>query len=267
MWEQLRVLVGCECSGRVRDAFAGQGWEAWSADLLPSESPVYYQVTGTATDGYETAFNPELNRNAKHYQGDVRDLFNWNHPLNENRSRTERQSSMYNPAPPLWDLFIGHPPCDHLSYAGARWFAAKQADGRQQAGAEFFTEMLNAPSPLVAVENPHSIMQKLCRPPDQVVQPWWFGDPFTKGIHLWLKGLPELSADCLVVPWGRVATGGGSWRTDRAAGKKAMSAYEDSEGRVNRAKVRSRTFPGLARAMAAQWGRFAEEYYHELGRY
>lgn len=268
---QLRVLVACECSGRVRDAFAAQGWEAWSADILPSETPVYYQVTGTPTDGYETQYNPELNRNARHYQGDVRDLFNWNHPLNEDRAEAEHRYDLFRPAPRLWDLIIAHPPCDHLSYAGAVWFKQKQADGRQAAGAAFFMEMVNSPSDLIAVENPHSIMQKLYQPPTQVVQPWWFGDPFAKGIHLWLKGLPELTATHELNDYGdpvqRAATGGGSWRTDIAHRRTMMNAYEDSEGRVNRAKVRSRTFPGLARAMASQWGNFAERYYREQGRY
>ena len=99
--------------------------------------------------------------------------------------------------------------------------------------------------------------------PKQVVQPFHFGDPFIKGIHLWLKGLPPLWHDNEVVPTGRIATGGGSWRTDKALLRQAMSAHEDSEGRKNRARVRSRTMPGLARAMAEQWTPFAEEYYRE----
>jgi hypothetical protein len=255
----LRVLVGCECSGRVRDAFDKLGWEAWSADLLPSESkpvrtcypePGRWHHYGSGGHGF-------------HYQGDVRDLFNWNHPVNDNRSQEQRFSPIQEHIP-LWDLFIGHPPCDHLSYAGARWFKVKQADGRQQAGADFFMEMVNAPSPMVAVENPHSIMQKLYRPPAQVVQPWMFGDPYVKGIHLWLKGLPRLIPVCREDDFPqlfRTATGGGSWRTDTAAGRNLMSAHEDSEGRRNRAKVRSRTFPGLAEAMAAQWGAYARGYY------
>ena len=236
---QLRVLVGCECSGRVRDAFAARGWEAWSADLLPSESaPHAWPNEDWEHDGL-----------AFHYQGDVRDLFDQH-----------------------WDLFIAHPPCTDLSYAGAVWFKLKDArrggDGRMQEAAAFFMEMLDAPSPFIAVENPHSIIQEpqWAGPPTQSVQPWWFGDPYEKRIDLWLKGLPKLMIDNPVQCLGRVATGGGSWRTDKAAGKRAMSTYEDSEKRVNRAKVRSRTLPGLARAMAAQWGTFAEEHYHAAER-
>src|ERR1700733_14355772 len=134
----LRVLVACEMSGRVRRAFQDRGWDAWSADILPSEEPDY--------------------GNRQHYEGDCRDLFSWLHPVNQERAR----DVLHAPADvsyPLWDLIICHPPCDHLSYAGARWFKQKQADGRQAQAATFFMEMVNAPSPLVAVENPHSIMQ------------------------------------------------------------------------------------------------------------
>ncbi len=240
----LRVLVACEMSGRVRDQFARRGWEAWSADLLESESVNW----GWQAEGREGSAN--------HYQGDVRDLFSYAHPVNQDvfewRVLCREDGHLY-----PWDLIIAHPPCDHLSYAGARWFKAKQADGRQQKAADFFMDMIAAPSPLVCVENPHSIMQRLFEPANQVVQPWMFGDPKRKQIHLWLKGLPELYADCPVKPTGRVTTGGGSWRTDK--GKSASD--EDSEGRARRAIVRSRTSEGLARAMAAQWAPFAEEYY------
>lgn len=268
---RLRVLIGCEMSGRVRDAFAARGWEAVSADLLASET--------NATTYFP---NGDIGRSGAlgyHYQDDVRDLFTITHPLNARRGYEILHRHM-GTAPggplPLWDLAILHPPCDHISYAGARWFKQKRIipPGRlkspQQEAIGFFMEMVNAPSPLVAVENPHCIMQKpvadgYAGPPTQIVQPWFFGDPYLKGIHLWLKGLPPLAADHAMEDYPelfRVATGGGSWRTDIAAGRKAMSRLEDSEGRVNRAKVRSRTMPGLARAMAEQWGTFAEDYYY-----
>jgi hypothetical protein len=250
-----RALVGCECSGRVRHALALRGWEVWSADYLPSEiKPVrtYYPDSdkwhhfGNSGQGF-------------HYQGDVRDLFSWDHPVNAKRA-SERTWNliMREPRTALWDLFIGHPPCDHLSLAGARWWAQKRADGRQDEAADFFMEMMGAPATYVAVENPIGDMKRRYRAPDQTIEPWWFGDPYAKKTCLWLKGLPLLVPDNEVVPAGRVTTGGGSWRQDKAAGRAAMSAYEDSEGRANRAKVRSRTFPGVARAMADQWGKFAE---------
>ena len=213
----MRVLVACEYSGRVRDAFIARGHDAISCDLLPSDTP------------------------GPHYQGDVIDLF-------------DRQ----------WDMVIAFPPCTDLSLAGARFWKAKQADGRQQAAARFFMDMVNAPAKRVAVENPRGIMTKLYRPPDQVVEPWWFGDPFRKKTCLWLRGLPLLEADHTLDDYPeltRAASGGGSWRTDKGlttavsggTGTNRTSWYEDSEGRKNRAKVRSRTFPGVARAMADQW--------------
>jgi hypothetical protein len=240
----LRVLVGCEMSGRVRDEFAKRGWEAWSADLLPSEN------LGSHPGECDLYLN---GGSARHYQGDVRDLFVKRHPVN--------YIHYLNHGRPFWHLMILHPPCDHLSYAGARWFKLKDSrrggDGRMQTAAAFFGEMLDAPSPLVAVENPHSIAQEFFGPPTQSVQPCYFGDPRRKRIDLWLKGLPPLVADNIVEPTGRVTTGGGSWRTDKG---KTISE-EDSEGRKMRAIVRSRTSTGLARAMAAQWGKFAEEHY------
>lgn len=210
----LRMLAACESSGRVRDAFAARGWDAWSCDLEPSETP------------------------GNHIQGDILRVFTWSR----------------------WDLIIAFPPCTDLSLAGARFWPQKRADGRQQAAADFFMHLwAYAPADHLAIENPRGDMTRRWRAPNQVVEPWWFGDPYAKKTCLWMTScLPLLKADNEVVPAGRVATGGGSWRTDSAAGRKAMSAYEDSEGRKNRARVRSRTFPGFARAMADQWGAHLE---------
>jgi len=114
-------------------------------------------------------------------------------------------------------------------------------------------------SPYWAVENPRGDMTRRYRKPDQEVEPFWFGDPFVKKTCLWRsETLPDLFPDNVVIPTGRITTGGGSWRTDKAAARSAMSAYEDSEGRVNRARVRSRTMLGFARALAAQWGAYIE---------
>lgn len=258
------MLVGCEMSGRVRDAFAARNWEAWSADLLPSESPVAFTQLPDAS-GYVRP-EDDLHSAASHYQGDVRDLFSWEHPVNFGRLKDAHEVDYGDPlAPPfslpLWDLFMGHPPCTHLSSAGARYWAEKRADGRQDAAAGFFMAMVHAPSPLTAVENPRGDMKRRYRPPDQEVEPFWFGDPLRKKTCLWLKGLPLLTADRLVEPEGRVATGGGSHRTDIAAGRGPSNGHEDSEGRARRHIVRSRTPAGFARAAADQWGKFAEEYY------
>ncbi len=261
-----RALVACEVTGEVRTAFAKlyPNWEIWSADILAPD-PDLGDIKPVRT------YYPDPNKwhhfgdcgYGFHYQGDVRDLFDPYHFANSKRLLYQQLNVVL----PLWDLIIAHPPCDHISYAGARWFKLKDArrggDGRMQAGADFFMEMLNAPSPLVAVENPHSIIQEeqWAGPSTQVVEPWFFGDPYSKAIHLWLKGLPWLMADMKVDPTHRVATGGGSHRTDKAAGKTGMNRYEDSKGRKNRARMRSKTLPGFARAMSEQWGEFMKVYY------
>lgn len=281
--KRLRVLLACECSGRVRDEFAKLGWEAVSCDMLSSETPAYW--TMKAED--QVAYADYTVKHTGHYQGDVRDLFSWGHPVNAGRrellgSLDDRDCGGCSRCEdlPLWDLIIAFPPCTDLSYAGTRWFKEKRADGRQEAAADLFMEMINAPSPLVAVENPRGVMFTRYRKPDQTVQPWMFGDPFKKNTCLWLKGLPPLVAEfsepevLATVTSGdmkgyrlhRVTTGGGSSRTDAGITNPAhdfngRAHYEDSEGRKNRAKVRSRTFPGLARAMATQWSTFAEQYY------
>lgn len=275
----LRVLLACECSGRVRDEFAKRNWEAWSADLLPSENPCAVTVLPS---GATMKAVPAIN--AGHYQGPVQDLFSWNHPVNAGRKNElgtlddrdcggcSRCDDM-----PLWDLIVAFPPCTRLSYAGNRWRKEWQENGEEDAGADLFMEMINAPSDHVAVENPRGVMFTRYRKPDQTIQPWWFGDPFKKNTCLWLKGLPELepeydepavlasvvSGDLKGYRLHRVTTGGGSSRTDAGVPRpehdfNGRQHYEDSEGRKNRAKVRSRTFPGIARAMAEQWGSYVE---------
>lgn len=183
----LRVLVACEYSGTVRDAFRARGHDALSCDLLPTEQP------------------------GPHYQGDVRDLLDY-----------------------PFDLLIAHPPCTHLSVSGARHFAAKRMDGRQHIAAAFFLRLARAPIPAIVVENPVCIMSSLWRRPDQVIQPWQFGHGETKATCLWLKGLPPL---------------------------KQTNIVEGRENRVHRMppsedrwKERSRTYAGIAAAMAEQWG-------------
>jgi hypothetical protein len=253
----LRALIGCEMSGRVRDAFARRGWEVWSADILPSESPDWETVGGGT---------------ARHYQGDVRDLFKWRHPVNRVR---ERQALFRSTGElPLWDFFAGFPPCDHLSLAGARYWAEKRMErydpatrlilpSLQDEAAGFFMDMIRAPAAHVAVENPRGDMTRRYRAPDQYVEPWWFGDPLKKKIGLWLNDLPQLTADIPVEPTGRVATGGGSHRTDIAAGRGKQNGNEDGEGRKKRKIVRSRTSTQVARAMADQWGPYLEDLYRD----
>lgn len=184
----MKVLVGCEYSGRVRQSFRDRGHDAWSCDLLPSED--------------DSPF---------HIQGDVLAL------LGDG-----------------WDLFIVHPPCTHLAVSGARHFPAKVADGRQQEALEFVRILLDAPIPRIALENPVSIISSRIRKPDQVIQPYMFGHNETKATCLWLKNLPKLAPTQIV-----------SGREPRI--------HKMSPG-PNRWRERSRTYPGIADAMAAQWG-------------
>ena len=181
----VKVLLACEFSGRVRDAFAKRGHDAWSADLLPSETP------------------------GNHYQGDVRDLLS-----ND------------------WDLLIAHPPCTHLAVSGARWFKEKQAE--QIDAILFFMQFAIANVKRICIENPVSIMSTKWRKPDQIIQPWQFGHGETKATCLWLKGLPLLKPTNIV--------------TGREAKVHRMPPS------LNRWKERSRTYQGVADAMAEQWG-------------
>ena len=181
----MKILVACEYSGRVRDAFLSLGHDALSCDLLPTD------VVGP------------------HYQGDIRDILNNG-----------------------WDLMIAHPPCTHLAVSGARWFKDKQVE--QAEALDFVRLLLDAPIPKIALENPISIISSRIRKPDQIIQPWWFGHGETKATCLWLKGLPKLVA------------------TNVVEGREArVHKMPPSE---NRWKERSRTYEGVAQAMAQQWG-------------
>jgi hypothetical protein len=257
------MLAGCECSGMVAREFARTGWEAYSCDILPGEQPdedfpsggTYRHIQGSILDDPEAGTVGPLSPD---------------HPVNWGR----KAAGMVLDGPVrLWDLGAFFPPCTHISQAGAVWWKHKDAtrggDGRMQEGAAFFMQMVNlgkAACSFSAVENPVGAMglpSQACyyRRPDQVVQPHMFGDPLIKATCLWLEGLPLLVADNPVEPAGRVASGGGSCRTDIAAGRgmKFVNGHEDAKGRVNRQRERNRTLPGFARAMASQWTAWIEE--------
>lgn len=195
----LKVLVGCEYSGTVRDAFSSLGHNATSCDLLPSETP------------------------GKHYQGEIRDI------LDDD-----------------WDLGIFFPPCTDLCVSGAKHFAAKRADGRQQASIEFFMLFANCKLPHFAIENPIGIMSRLWRKPDQIVQPFWFGEPHTKSTCLWIHNLPELKPTNMVEKGERHVTKSG----------RSLPKWYNLPPSEDRWKIRSTTFSGLANAMASQWSSF-----------
>lgn len=182
----MRVLVACEFSGVVRDAFLALGHDAWSCDLLPTE------VEGP------------------HFERDVLKVA-YGVP---------------------WDLMIAHPPCTYLARAGARWWAGRQ---REQGHALYFVrKLLESPIPRIALENPPGRIGTIIRPADQYIQPWQFGHGETKMTGLWLKGLPLLQPT-------RIVKG------------RAARVHREAPG-ADRWKRRSRTLPGIAAAMANQWG-------------
>jgi site-specific DNA-cytosine methylase len=188
----MRVLIACEYSATVRDAFRARDHDAWSCDLLPTEG------------------DPQW-----HIRDDL------SHVLCGSRW-------------PMWDLIIAHPPCTHLAVSGARHFAEKKADGRQDEALDFVRMILAANSEKIALENPISIISSQIRKPDQIIQPWQFGHGETKATCLWLKNLPKL------VP------------TDIVEGREAR--VHRMAPSPDRWKERSRTLPGIAAAMAEQWG-------------
>lgn len=145
-----------------------------------------------------------------------------------------------------WDMIIAFPPCTHLSYVGSRFFKEKIKDGRQQQGIDFFMLFANSKCKKVAIENPLGIMSTIWRKADQIIQPYQFGDSFQKRTCLWLKGLPLLKPTKLVSR-GKIHV--------FSNGKKIPVWFHNSRSlnKIDRIKIRSKTFPGIARAMAIQW--------------
>lgn len=189
----MRVLIACEFSGVVRDAFIKEGADAISCDLLPTERP------------------------GPHIQGDVLPFL--------------KQP---------WDLVIAHPPCTYLANSGVRWRVERQEWDEVKKAVEFFEACYQANSPRVAVENPvmHGYAKR--RKPDFTVQPWMFGDLESKRTCFWTRGLPDLVPEITEKP-----------------DKVEQSTWKLPPSK-NRKKLRSVTFPGIARAMAEQWGPNAE---------
>lgn len=193
----MRVLIGCEFSGRVRSAFRRAGVDAWSCDLLPAED-----------------------NNPYHIQGDLLNVLT-------------RE----------WDMLIAFPPCTHLAGSGARWFGNKQKE--QDDAVNFVAKLLSCGIAQIAVENPVGILSTRLRKPDQIIHPWQFGTPLEKRTCLWLKNLPKLEPTKILPELyarnGRIFSGRHS----------AVLATADS---LAQATNRSRTYRGIANAMATQWG-------------
>lgn len=140
-----------------------------------------------------------------------------------------------------WDLIIAHPPCTHLASSGARYFKEKQADGRQQYAINFFMMIANRNCPRICIENPIGIMSTVWRKPDQIIQPWQFGHDASKATCLWLKGLPKLQPTDIIIK--------ARYENQTPSGQNRLSPSPE------RAMLRSKTYEGIARAMADQWGK------------
>lgn len=146
-----------------------------------------------------------------------------------------------------WDIIIAFPPCTHLAVSGAAWFAQKRKDGRQQQGIDFFMLFVNANCPRIAVENPVGIMSTKYRKPDQIIHPWMFGDEANKPTCLWLKGLPKLIPTKIV--------GKGEFITTKNGKRRGAKWNWWLPPGPMRSIIRSKTFPGIAKAMATQWSK------------
>jgi len=145
-----------------------------------------------------------------------------------------------------WDMMIAFPPCTHLAVSGCRWFDKKIADGRQQQGINFFMKMINAPIEKICTENPISIMSTKYRKPDQIIHPYMFGDPERKSTCLWLKELPKLIPTKIVEPEFIIGKNGKKYTKTHYGNCFKGSKEEQSI-------QRSKTYPGIAKAMAEQW--------------
>jgi len=148
-----------------------------------------------------------------------------------------------------WDMMIAFPPCTDLAVSGARHFKKKRENGQQQKSIDFFMKLALAPIPKIAIENPIGIMSTQWRKPDQIIQPYMFGDPFQKSTCLWLKGLPKLKPTN-IVDKGEFKT----WIGKDGKKKRQAKWIYEQYGKKDMRKQRSKTFKGIAQAMAQQWG-------------
>ena len=209
----MKVLIGCECSGVIREAFRKRGHEAWSCDLKPT------QMSGN------------------HYQGDVLRILDPDF-LEEHLGWRE------------WDLFICHPDCTFVCSSGVHWTSRGLRDPKLTTKAIRFAEKLwSAPVKRIALENPVGVLstRSCLGKPTQYVQPYEFGNDASKKTGLWLKGLPPLKSTVYIEP--RMVNGKPRWSNQTDSGQNRLGPSD------TRAEQRSQTYPGIAAAMAAQWGK------------
>lgn len=218
----MRVLVACEESQEVCKAFRALGHEAYSCDIQECsgghpEWHIQDDVVRLLNPGYYKWSSADYGGTKTVYAIDqFKTCDGASHQVSE------------------WDMIIAFPPCTHLAVSGARYFEQKRKDGRQQEAIDFFMRFVNADCEYIAIENPIGIMSTNYRKPDQIIQPWMFGHGETKATCLWLKGLPPLKP------------------TDIVDGRE-QRVWRMPPG-PERAKLRSKTYPGIAKAMAEQWG-------------
>lgn len=218
----MKVLIACEESQRVCMAFRARGHEAYSCDIIDCSGG-----------------HPEW-----HIQQDVVPLLNGNCSFKTNDGVNHTIEGE-------WDLIIGHPPCTYLTVSGNRWFNVEKYGDKalerirlREEAKDFFMKIANAQCARIAIENPVGVMSTAWRKPDQTIHPYYFGDPFEKRTCLWLKGLPLLKKTNEVIPPARVQYNGGT----------SMPEWYANAPKAERSKIRSKTFPGFAQAMAEQWG-------------
>lgn len=199
----MRVLVACECSGNVRNAFRERGFDAWSCDVQEAEDASDFHIAG---DALSVAYDGS------------------------------------------WDMMIAHPPCTYLSRAGARWWGTPERDALADQAADFVFAMRDAPIRYIAIENPIGQLNRRWRYPDQIIQPYEFGHPYSKATCLWLKHLPPLFPTDIHSRWRTFLP------SNVGAGRRKGQRFD--QGVTRDPKEASRTFPGIAAAMADQWGDF-----------
>lgn len=207
----MRVLIACEYSGRVRDAFTALGCDAWSCDLLPTDSP------------------------GNHIQADVREVID---------GKIDHSFGFPRRLP--WDIIIAFPPCTYLCSSGMHWTVRGLRDPKLTEDAlDFVRLLLGANVPHIALENPVGAISTRIRKPDCVIHPWQFGTPESKTTCLWLKNLPPLKPTEICQK-----PASGRWENQTPSGQNKLGPSKD------RWKERSKTYPGIAKAMAAQWSEY-----------
>lgn len=251
----MRVLIACEYSGVVRDAFAAKGHQAMSCDLLPSESAgLHYEGSvEDVLDGWmPVSFTSECGLDDDSFcQRTQMDCGECQciGPTQDGIEYKEINGSLFGRPKNRkhWDLMVAHPPCTFVCSSGLHWNS--RVEGRQaktEAALKFVELLMNAPIAKIAIENPIGCISTRIRKYDQIIQPWQYGEDASKATCLWLKGLPLLTPTDPIEP--RIVNGKKRWANQTDSGQNRLGPSPD------RWKIRSATYEGIAAAMADQWG-------------